>query len=340
MSNNLFKNFKVSETNLLPFLSPTSKGTNWYDSPPEGKVYDRNVGRVALQIHQLVSIISNYKKVDESQDNFIDIGTGNGLVPDFISRILPFKNVIGIDPFEDGEHETSWQKNTREELLVKVIKIFQDENKFDLSFQKYKKLIQYEKFANIPRDQIFDIKKKKWKFNKIDSNSLDKLNLKFSCFYAKAIDHIPNWELLFQNINKVASLDAILVIKHNSFFSYLGAHRYSSTFIPWGHVCMSEKEYEQYVKLFHKDRVEKMLDFYYNGLSYPRYSISQLNKILLNLGWQPIWINYEQDKDILKKVELAGGISKLYDDISRNFQDISIDEILSGRIHLVFKKKN
>lgn len=339
MSQSMFKSFVVSENNLLPFLSPTSNGTNWYDSPPEGKVYDRNVGRVALQIHQLVSIISNFMKINKDQDNFIDIGTGNGLIPDLISRILPFKNVIGIDPYEDGEHKTSWQKNTRDELLVKVINIFKENNMLNLSFNNYKNLISHEKFANIPRNQSFEIRKKDWKFNKIDSNSLDNLNLKFNCFYAKAIDHIPDWDLLFKNIDKVSSLGAILIIKHNSFFSYLGAHRYSSTFIPWGHVCMSEKEYEMYAKLFHKERAQKMLDFYYNGLSYPRYTLSHLNKILINIGWQPIWVCYEQDKDISKKIELAGGINKLYDRISKKFSDISIDEILSGRIHLVFKKK-
>ena len=34
-----------------------------------------------------------------------------------------------------------------------------------------------------------------------------------------------------------------MFIKHNSFFSYNGAHRYASTFIPWGHVLLNDKDY-------------------------------------------------------------------------------------------------
>ena len=41
-----------------------------------------------------------------------------------------------------------------------------------------------------------------------------------------------------------------MLIKHNSFFSYNGAHRYASTFIPWGHVYLNDKEMIKYSKNF------------------------------------------------------------------------------------------
>ena len=43
----------------------------------------------------------------------MDIGTGNGLLPELISKSFKCKKVIGIDPYEDGEHKTSHPKGTR-----------------------------------------------------------------------------------------------------------------------------------------------------------------------------------------------------------------------------------
>ena len=37
---------------LFPFLSPTSKGTQYWESQPSGELTDRQIGRIILQIHQ------------------------------------------------------------------------------------------------------------------------------------------------------------------------------------------------------------------------------------------------------------------------------------------------
>ena len=42
----------VSDEFLLPFLSPASPGTRYWEPPPPGPVSDRQRGRVVLQLHQ------------------------------------------------------------------------------------------------------------------------------------------------------------------------------------------------------------------------------------------------------------------------------------------------
>ena len=53
------------ERYLFPFLSPTSKGTQYWESQPSGELTDRQIGRIILQVHQLVERINKTKISDE-----------------------------------------------------------------------------------------------------------------------------------------------------------------------------------------------------------------------------------------------------------------------------------
>ena len=44
---------------LLNFLTPTSKGTKYFDSPPPSDVNRRQIGRMLLQVHQVLSIFKS-----------------------------------------------------------------------------------------------------------------------------------------------------------------------------------------------------------------------------------------------------------------------------------------
>ena len=61
-------------------------------------------------------------------------------------------------------------------------------------------------------------------------------------------------------------------------FFILGAHRYASIGIPWGHVILNENQYKKFIKRNYKEREDQMINFFYNGLNYPRSSVSDLLK--------------------------------------------------------------
>ena len=331
-----FKNYSFKKKFLLDYLSPTTKGTSWYDSPPPNVVHSRIVGRYALQFHQLAAIISDLISTKElNKIKFLDVGTGNGILPELISMFYKCDLSHGLDPYEEDEHKTSPRMGTRKFLLQEMIKIVK---KNTLNISSYDKLIKHEGFFKSPKNINFRKKSKaNWVFLKKHINNLPKKKI-YNLIYAKSIDHIANWKALIKNISLRSEKNAYLVIKHNSFFSYNGAHRYASTFIPWGHLVLSEKEYEQYAKKFHKDRSQDMIDFYYKGLSYPRYSIDDLMNILQSNNWEIKSVEHAVNKNFKQQLKLAGGYKKLITDVNKNFKNISLQELSSSRSIIIAKK--
>ena len=106
---------------LLNLLSPTTKGTKYFEPKPPGKITKIQVGRIILQCHQILSI---FKSLNISLKNkkMLDIGTGNGMVPRVMLEISDIKEALGTDPFLDGEHKTSWQKHDHDEAILLVRK--------------------------------------------------------------------------------------------------------------------------------------------------------------------------------------------------------------------------
>ncbi len=133
-------------------------------------------------------------------------------------------------------------------------------------------------------------------------------------------------------------MDATLFIKHNSFFSYNGAHRYASTFLPWGHVILNDKEYSDYVKKFHKTRVKEMKNFFFKGLSYPRNTLDQLLDILTKNKWKVIHIEQSNKKNYQKLINYAGGQKNLLKLAKKNYPSINLSELISDRILIIAKK--
>ncbi len=327
-----FLNFNVKRSNLLKFLTPTSKNTKWFESAPENKISSRMVGRFLLQFHQVANEIKNEKM--DSGLKFLDIGTGNGILPELISNIFSCKSSVGLDPFSDGEHVTSHPKNTRSKLMKEINKYFK---KGSLDFSDYNQLLEFESFSKIPSKVIFSKPNKKWKFEKKFINQLS-TKKRFNFIFAKCIDHVPNWKTLFKNVTDRAEKNCTLLIKHNSFFSYNGAHRYSSTFIPWGHVLLSENNYKSYVKKFHPSRYKDMINFYYKGLAYPRYTLDELKIILFKNNWKILSIEFAPNKKITEMLKLAGGAEKLLARAKRRYKNISLSELISNRITIKAKK--
>ena len=323
---------------LLNFLTPTSKGTNYYDSPPPSDVTRRQMGRMLLQVHQVLSIFQSLN-INIRNKSFLDIGTGNGMIPRILLEISSIKEALGADPYLDGEHTTSWQKHDHDKTIKLLRDFIKIKKKNTLSFDTYKNKLNYENFSFIPHDiKFIKQKSKKFKFIKYGANDIYKLNKKFDIVYCKAIEHISEWEKVFKSLNKVTKIGSVIYFKHRSFFSYLGPHRYSSTIIPWGHVLLNDNEIKKYVKKFHKEREEQFLNFFYKGLAYPRFTVNEMIQIAQKNGFCILGIQIEPPRYLKKSQNLIKQIPSFWKIVYKNYPKVSSEELLSGMYHIVFKK--
>ena len=119
---------------LLNFLTPTSKRVKYYQSPPPSEVSTRQIGRMLLQVHQILSIFKSLN-IDLRNKTFLDLGTGNGMIPKILLEISSIKDALGADPYLDGEHTTSWQKHDHDKTIQKLRKYIKIKNKNKIDFQ-------------------------------------------------------------------------------------------------------------------------------------------------------------------------------------------------------------
>ena len=333
------KNFKVDiKENLLKFLTPTSPGTKYFDSPPEREVNKFEKGRILLQVNQFLYLM-NCIGYNLKSKSLLDVGTGNGLVPKLILNFTNLRKCDGTDPFYDGEHTTSWQKHDRDKLFLTLSKFLKDQGKeFDIS--KYLNSLAQEDFSMRPGKikLIRNKKTKKMKFYTFGAAELYKLKKKYDIIYCKAIEHISNLSKIVKNINSVTKKGSLVYFKHRSFFSYLGPHRYSSTGIPWGHVLMSNAEYKKYVSKFHNNRKKKMLNFYFSELSYPRFTVNDIIKEFINNGYQMVLKINENGRFNVERSKKSKILLDNWKIIEKRYPSLGLEELMSGIYHIIFKK--
>lgn len=328
----------VSDAYLLPFLNPTSPGTNYWDGPPPGPLSDRQQGRAILQVHQIIALLRQCG-VHLAGKKLLDIGTGDGLIPKLLLRYSALGEAIGADPYRSGEHQSSKQAHDENEGYRTMCALIDEICPEGFSYEAYRHLMKFQHHSLVPADYpVTKQPDKTFRFEQIGAHDIAQLDEKFDIFYAKAIDHIPDWEKIFANIEASAADDAVLCIKHFSFFSYLGPHRYATTNIPWGHLLLTDDEYRRFAHEFHAHRAEQMIDFYFTGLAYPRTPMSDLVRIAHRHRFVPQVIMNEPLRNVMEFHHLEGEVDGFWDIVHENHPRVSAEELYSGRYHIVFRK--
>ena len=321
---------------LLDILNPTSKNTKYYESPPSGKITDIQIGRMMLQVHQIINLVNNLGYTFKNK-NFLDIGCGNGMIPRLISSLTNIKNAYGIDPFLDGEHQTSWPKHDHYKIFLKITS--QLKRKKYIEFKNYSKFLKYENFSLKPEKQRIYFKKNyHYEFKQLSALDLQKLKKKIDIAYLKSIEHFNDWDKLFLKLKISLNKGGIVIFKHRSFFSYLGAHRYASIGLPWGHVILKEYQYKKFIEEFHKKRRDQMINFYYKDLNYPRSPVSDLMKYATKHDFKLRLITIEPPNYNEKSTKFVKKIKNFWEIVKKNHPNVPSEEILSGMYHIVLEK--
>jgi 2-polyprenyl-3-methyl-5-hydroxy-6-metoxy-1,4-benzoquinol methylase len=328
----------VSDDFLLPFLSPTSPGTNYWDSPPPGPMNERVLGRLLLQLHQALQLFRKCG-VDFKGKKFLDIGTGTGMLPRLMVEFSEIESAVGADPYLIGEHKAGTRTTDEDDALRMMKEFILTHSPGALDYENYRQLLGYEHHTLIPeRFEYQEQSEKSYRFEKIGAHDLDQLGEMFDLVYVKAIDHIADWEGIFRAVAAVANPGAVFCIKHFSFFSYLGPHRYATTNIPWGHMLLTDAEYRRFAHEFHAYREEQMVDFYFSGLSYPRTPLSELMRMAQRNGFLPQVIINEPLWNFAEIHGLTEVVDDFWEIVGERWPSVSTEEMFSGRYHIVLRR--
>jgi hypothetical protein len=328
----------VSDDFLLPFLTPTSPGTNYWDSRPQGPIIDRVLGRSLLQLHQALHFFKSCGGELQGK-KFLDIGTGAGMLPRLMLEFSDIESAVGVDPYGIGEHKAGITISDEDEAFREMRQFILTHSADALDYQNYRHLVAYEHHTLLPdRLPLRKQPEKTYRFEKLGAHDLDQLDEKFDLLYVKAIDHIPDWEGIFRAVSIAANEGAIFCIKHFSFFSYLGPHRYATTNIPWGHLLLTDDEYRRFAHEFHQNRAEEMIEFYFKGLSYPRTPLPELVQMAVRNGFLLHLIINEPLRDIAQIHRFTDVTGDFWNIVRENWPGVSAEEMFSGRYHIVLRR--
>lgn len=328
----------VNEDYLFRALSPTTPGTKYWEGPPPAPLSERNKGRILLQIHQFLSLFRTYG-IDLAGKSLVDIGTGNGLVPSVLLALTELKSAIGADPYLDGDHKTSWHAHDHNKAYKDIASFLAAHCKDQIDVRSYQHFLKHENYSMLPSPVPYSPQSpKNYRFAQVGAHDIDTLGETFDIVYCKAIEHIPNWKLSFEKIAAVTKPGSIVYFKHRSFFSFLGPHRYASTAIPWGHLLLTDDEFRRYAAEFHSERAADMIDFYFNGLAYPRHPVSEMLRIAASVNIVPVSVIYEPPRYLDKIYNLTWDVDGFWDILRENWPNLPTEELMSGMVHILLRR--
>ena len=81
-----------------------------------------------------------------------------------------------------------------------------------------------------------------------------------------------------------------------------------------------------------------MLDFYYNGLNYPRSTIGDLIRYATKHDFKLKLITIEPPHYGKKSTKFTMDIKNFWEIIKKNYPNVTSEEVLSGMYHIVLEK--
>ena len=82
-----------------------------------------------------------------------------------------------------------------------------------------------------------------------------------------------------------------------------------------------------------------MINFYFNGLSYPRFTVNEIVKIANSQNLDLIFISNEANRYKNKIFDKIKEKKNFWEIVWKNFPRVSAEELLSGMYHIVLQKK-
>jgi SAM-dependent methyltransferase len=204
-------------------------------------------------------------------------------------------------------------------------------NKHNNHFEKIKeKLFRNNKLSEKEIQEI----EKKINIYYLDIQNPD-INDKFDIILSKTVlEHIYDLRSGISGMNGLLKQGGLMIHQFNPFFSETGGHEFCILDFPWGHVRLSENEFENYLSIYRNWEKEKALDFYRKSFNNPKLNLDEIdkcfesNKLKISVASEKRRFKWKPDEPI----------SVIYEQAKRNFPNVTIKDLYSDYVLRVIKK--
>ena len=286
------------------------KEKNYENIPSSQNLLDQ-LGHSKSQINKLEKLMSIHSvKISQKMD-ILEIGAASGLATFQIAFKQP-QSVVGSDI-------TQYQINQN---------VVRNKNKDIKDLES--------KFINKVRKKVggFFDKKTKELVSFIEDdicNSKIKSNSKDLIISWDTLEHLNNPQKAFEEMFRILKPGGYTFHEYNPFFSFNGGHSLCTLDFMWGHVRLSPKDFEDYIKQFRPYEYDFAIKFYKQNLN--RMTSNQLKQYIKLAGFEQIM--FFPNIYIENYFELS---EKIFVDCKNNHPSLELIDLVSPALYIGLRK--
>ncbi len=282
-----------------------------YDEIPSHNEIQNNLSYSKNQIDNLLRLLTiSSIKITQKMD-ILEIGASIGATTYQIASKNP-NSVVGSEFVQYQINQNAQRTNSN--------KIKDQEIKYTSLVRNEVSTFFDDKISNkvsFIEDDICD--------SNIDSNSKD-LILSWD-----TLEHLANPKKAFEEMYRILKPGGFTFHEYNSFFSFNGGHSLCTLDFMWGHVRLSDIDFERYVKQFRPSEYDVAKRFYNNNLN--RMTINKLKQYIKKSGFKQViffpTINFDNYFNLTENI---------FSDSKRNYPSLELIDLLSPSICIGLRK--
>lgn len=145
------------------------------------------------------------------------------------------------------------------------------------------------------------------------------------------LEHLSNPAKAFENISSLLKKDGIAIHEYNPFFSLNGGHSACTLDFPWGHVRLSEKDFERYISEIRPSEEILAKSFYYEGLN--RMCLYDLYKYSYDNGLKILSVI-----QFTKEQHVRSLNGEIFEQCKAVYPNITLADLVSPKIIVVHQR--
>lgn len=156
----------------------------------------------------------------------------------------------------------------------------------------------------------------------------------FDYIYSSSVlEHIKDLRGAFREMKRILRNDGLLIHAYNPFFTANGGHALGILDSPWGHVLLSSREYDRYLKQLRPHEYDLGADWVQNALN--RVTISQMQGYLVEAGFDIVmW-----QQNACPKYQSDQLTSRIIQGAFDQYDEISLADLISQTIFFVARSQ-